>query len=74
MRITLRFPGQAEASIQLSAETDAERAILAFLAEGGEKRWIASPAYSYRAGGIADLTLVVEQPFWLFIKGYSRDV
>lgn len=60
MRIALRFHGKAQPSVEFGAETDAEKAILSFLAEGYDRRWKAAPQYSYRPGGLADLTLMVE--------------
>lgn len=58
MKTVLAFPGSGEPSITLLAETEAEKAILAFLAENQTRRWRSSPAYPYRAGGISQITLI----------------
>lgn len=57
MKITLRFHGNATSSVSFEAETDAEKAILAFLAENPERRWQADPSHSFRPGGVAHLDL-----------------
>jgi hypothetical protein len=60
VKITLEFYGSGEPSLELTAETPAEKAILAFLAEGYSRRWKCSPAFSYRAGGVDQIRLEVE--------------
>ncbi len=57
MKTVLRFNGNGKQQIELVAETDAEKAILAFLSDGYDKRWEASPRYTYRAGGVDSVTL-----------------
>lgn len=60
MNIELKFSGKEQPSIQLQGETEAERAILGFLAEGRDRRWKAHPVFDYRPGGVAALDLYVE--------------
>lgn len=61
MRMTLNFSGGGKATIDLRAETDAEKAMLAFLAEGKQKRWAAFLSYNYRAGGCEQIQLVEQE-------------
>ena len=60
MNIELKFSGKEHPSIQLQGETDAERAILGFLAEGRGRRWKVHPVFDYRPGGVEALTLYVD--------------
>lgn len=60
MKVSLEFRGAAEPAVHFTAETDGEKSILAFLAEGYRRRWIARPRYNYRAGGVDKLSLEVE--------------
>lgn len=57
MKTALRFPSNGEPSVEIVAETDAERAILAFLAEGLDRRWQCAPHYHYRPGGVERIAL-----------------
>jgi hypothetical protein len=58
--IALTFHGDSEPSITLMGQTDRERAILAFLTEGHERRWKSSPHFGYRPGSVDRVDLVVD--------------
>lgn len=47
MKITLEFSSDSRAVLRMVAETDAEKAILAFLIEDG-RTWAAGPNLGYR--------------------------
>jgi len=57
MKFLLEFHGEKEPSIKLEGETPAERAILAFLAEGSAQQWRIYPSMSYRASGVDKIEL-----------------
>lgn len=61
MLITLRFHSDRQPSIEIIAETDAEKAILAFVAESKKYRWKCSHGFDYRAGGLDRVVLEVEK-------------
>jgi hypothetical protein len=62
MRITLNFYGNRQPDILLNAETDAEKAILAFVNEDANRRWRPHCSPGYRAGGIESVRLIVDEP------------
>lgn len=56
MIVGLRFYGGTE-SIELIAETEAEKALLGFVVEGKERRWKVSIGFNYRPGGVERVVL-----------------
>ena len=62
MRVTLSFNTKDEPEVTLVGETDIERTLLGFLAEGPERRWVVAPSYTYRPGAVTNLKLQRERP------------
>jgi len=60
MRVCLMFEGDTSVAVELLAESDAEQAVLGFVAENRERRWRSSPSYPYRVGGVSRLRLEIE--------------
>lgn len=61
MIVTLRFHSDREPSVELVAETDAERAILGFVAESTKRRWKCAHGFDYRPGGVERVVLEAEK-------------
>jgi hypothetical protein len=54
--VGLRFYNNSE-SIELIAETDAEKALLGFVAEDQQRRWKVSSGFNYRPAGVERVVL-----------------
>ena len=60
MKMTLHIYGDHGPSVSFVAETDAEKAILAFITECPERRWKSDPSHNQRVGGVAHADLFVD--------------
>lgn len=58
MIVTLRFHGEGKQTIEIIAQSDAEKAILAFMAENSQRKWKVARPYSYRPGAVNAVELV----------------
>lgn len=60
MIIGLRFYNDGP-SVEIIAETDAEKALLGIVAENSNRRWRCSPGYNYRPSGVERVVLEIEE-------------
>lgn len=60
MIVGLRFYNDGP-SVEMIAETDAEKALLGIVAENSNRRWKCSPGYDYRPSRVERVVLEIEE-------------